>query len=67
MCNTSKKSSEELSYNFQIIYEVFFLKKIKKETLFYFFDTKNFFVFVFTKQLKDMGKKYFLGASWDNN
>ena len=35
-----KKSSEKLSFNSEIIFEVFFLKKVKKKTLFRFFNTK---------------------------
>ena len=50
MCNTSKKSSEKLSLNFEIIFEVFLLWKGKKN-IFSFFNTKNFLVYVF---------KYFL-------
>ena len=31
MCNTSKKSSEKLSLNFEIIFEVFYYKNEKKK------------------------------------
>ena len=70
MCNTSKKSSGKLPLNFEIILKVFFLKKWNKNVFFCFRSKKILGLChsqtIFSKQLKEIGKKYFWGASWDN-
>ena len=51
MRNTPKQSSEKLSFNSEIMYEVFFIKEDLKENLFCFLDTKNFWVYVIWGQI----------------
>ena len=54
-----KKSSEKSSFNFEIIFEVFFLKKVKKKKIFSFFDIKNFVVYVNRSQFSQKSWKKF--------
>ena len=65
ICNTSKKILRKIVTQFWNIGGLF--SKKNEKNVFSFFDTKNFLVFViFSKQLKEVRKKYFWGASWDN-
>jgi hypothetical protein len=52
MCNTSKKSLEKSSFNFEVIFEVFCLKKL---LFFFIFDAKYFLVFVNRSQFSQSG------------
>ena len=63
MCNTSKKSSEKSSFNFEIILEVFFLKNEKKK--FFHFSIMKIswflsFLVNFLKAVKQNWKKIIL-------
>ena len=66
MCNTSKKSSEKLSLNFEIIFEVFYYENEKKKTFFRFSILKIFwfmsFAVNFLKSLGRNSKKNFTRA-----
>ena len=65
MCNTSKKSSEKSSLNFEIIFEVFFYYENEKKTFFRFSIPKFFwfmsFAVNFLKSLGRNSKKDLLG------
>ena len=67
MCNTSKKSSEKLSFNFEIIFGVFLLKKNEKNHFFVFSILKilEFMSFDvnFLKSVGRNSKKYFTRTS----
>ena len=64
---TSKKSSEKSSLNFEIMFEVFSLKKLKKKHFFVFLILKvSWFVSIAVNFLKSLGrnsKTYFTRAS----
>ena len=67
MCNTSKKSSEKSSFNFEIIFGVFLLKKNEKNNFFVFSIQKilEFMSFEvnFLKSVGRNSKKYFTRTS----
>ena len=67
MCNTSKKSSEKSSFNFEIIFGVFLLKKNEKNHFFVFSILKIFefmsFEVNFLKSVGRNSKKYFTRTS----
>ena len=67
MFNTSKKSSEKSSFNSEIIFEVFFQKKMKKKHFFVFSILKilGFMSFEvnFLKSVGRNSKKYFTRTS----
>ena len=67
MCNTSKKSSEKSSFNSEIIFEVIFIKKLKKKHFFVFSILKilgfRSFEVNFLKSVGKKSKKYFTRTS----